>query len=171
MRAILFASATTVTLRCFRSDSSVSHFPRAEGFRSICITTDRAPWSSIRRRYSLPRLLMPSSFVLATVECCRGTRPNHAARSRPFRKVIALPTEATSAVETSGPKPGISVRRWQASSCLATRWSSALASSMRFSNSSHSCFSSSSKPRRRAENALHFSKGSSSRQRHTHSRK
>jgi hypothetical protein len=35
------------------------------------------------RKYRLPRLEMPSIFVLPPVECWRGVRPNQAARSRP----------------------------------------------------------------------------------------
>jgi hypothetical protein len=39
----LVGNATTVTLRWRLAERLVSHSPSAEGFRSICITTDRAP--------------------------------------------------------------------------------------------------------------------------------
>src|SRR5208337_4486087 len=57
--------------------------------------------------YLLPRLLIPSSFGLPPVVNCRGTRPSQAARSRPWSKLSAWPTAATSADATIAPKPGI----------------------------------------------------------------
>jgi len=48
----------------------------------------------------------------ASVECCRGTRPNQAARSRPFLKLMPFPIAATSAGETMGPKPGRAKSTW-----------------------------------------------------------
>jgi len=142
VRAILFARATTTTSRCVRADGSTIHSASAERFRSACETTDLAPCRNILRKYSLPHLLMPSSLVFPPVECCLGTSPSHAERSPPLRKVMPLPMAATSAVETSGPKPGISMSRRHASSSFAIRCSSELAASIRASNSSHSCFSS-----------------------------
>jgi Carboxypeptidase regulatory-like domain len=62
----------------------------------------------MRRRYSFPRLLMPNNFGLPPVECWRGTRPSHAARSLPFRKVIALPFHSLHAqLGSSGGVSGI----------------------------------------------------------------
>ncbi len=54
----------------------------------------------------MPRLLIPYSFALPPVECCFGTRPIHAANSRPLRKAAPLPIEATIAVATNGPMLG-----------------------------------------------------------------
>jgi hypothetical protein len=45
------------------------------------------------------------------VVTCRGTSPNHAARSRARVNVSALPMAATIAVALSAPIPGIVVRR------------------------------------------------------------
>ena len=39
------------------------------------------------------------------VECCRGTKPHHAANSRPFLHVVASPTAATNAIAGKGPPP------------------------------------------------------------------
>ena len=46
------------------------------------------------------------------LECCRGTIPNHAANCRPFLKVWASPTVATTAVAVIGPTPGTCISRW-----------------------------------------------------------
>ena len=59
----------------------------------------------------LPRFVIPNSFGLPPVVAWRGTRPSHAARSRPLSKVAALPTAATSAVAFSAPMPGMPVSR------------------------------------------------------------
>src|SRR4029077_16990075 len=61
------------------------------------------------RKYLLPRLLMPSNFCLPPVEYSPGTIPIQAARFRPFRKALALPTAPIRAVAVTGPTPGISV--------------------------------------------------------------
>ena len=50
---------------------------------------------------------MPSNFCLPPVEYSRGTIPIQAARSRPFRNALALPTAAIKAVAVTGPTPGI----------------------------------------------------------------
>lgn len=71
----------------------------------------RAMCMSKVRRYTSPRLLMPSSVALPPLECCRGTSPSHAASCRPFLKLCASAIEATSAVAVSGPTPGIFSRR------------------------------------------------------------
>ena len=44
-----------------------------------------APLISSRRKYWLPRLDMPPNRFLPPVEFWRGTRPSHAANSRPLR--------------------------------------------------------------------------------------
>ena len=49
------------------------------------------------RRYLLPRLLIPESLGFPPVVDCFGTRPSHAARSRPLAKLSALPMAAISA--------------------------------------------------------------------------
>src|SRR5258705_9145309 len=61
---------------------------------------------------------MPSSFALPPVECCRGTSPSHAAKSRPLRNAAPLPMAATMAVATIGPMPGILRMRLQPASLV-----------------------------------------------------
>jgi hypothetical protein len=43
-----------------------------------------------RLRYELPRLLIPSSHALPPVECCFGTSPSRAAKSRPLLKASSV---------------------------------------------------------------------------------
>src|SRR5580698_5141741 len=58
----------------------------------------------MRRRYSLPDLLMPSSLVLPPVECCRGTNPNQAARSRPFSEADAVTNRGNECCRNNWPE-------------------------------------------------------------------
>lgn len=48
---------------------------------------------------------------LPPLECCRGTRPSHAASWRPLSKFRASPTLAASALAVSGPIPGTFSKR------------------------------------------------------------
>src|SRR5215472_8708959 len=90
MRASLLAIATTTLLRGARCANRCTHCPNPPVSYLTRNNTDRAPWISIRRRYTLPRLLMPYSFCLPPVECCRGTTPTQAAKSRPPTKSRAI---------------------------------------------------------------------------------
>lgn len=54
-----------------------------------------------RRRYPLPRLLMPSKVVRPPVECSRGTSPSQAAISRALRNCCPSPAAAIRAVAPS----------------------------------------------------------------------
>src|SRR6202044_884388 len=45
------------------------------------------------------------------LECCLGTRPIQAEKLRPDRKALGSATLATSAVASSGPTPGMQLRR------------------------------------------------------------
>jgi hypothetical protein len=60
------------------------------------------------------------------VECCLGSIPSHAARSRLLRKAAPLPIAAVSAVAVRDPTPGMVSRRRQPSSffaeCASSRW-------------------------------------------------
>ena len=110
IRASLLARATTATLRCARARRSRSHAPRGVCALASQGRAARAPWISNVRRYVFPRFVMPRSFGLPPVVCCRGTSPSQAARSRPRRKAAPLPTAATSAVALRTPIPGIVIR-------------------------------------------------------------
>jgi hypothetical protein len=87
MRAILAASATTTVLVCARASRPRSHWPSRVLLRLNVGKAARAPWISILRKYLLPRLVMPSKQGFPPVVACRGTRPSHAAKSRPRAKV------------------------------------------------------------------------------------
>src|SRR5437763_16806368 len=68
---------------------------------------------------------MPDSFALPPVEYCFGTRPIHAANSRPLWNAAPLPIEATIAVAIKAPMPGICLSRRHAASLEAinsTSW-------------------------------------------------
>jgi hypothetical protein len=64
-------------------------------------------------------LLMLSRVSFPPVECCRGTSPSHAAKSRPRRNRRASPTAARRAVAPRGPMPGIVIKRRAVSSAAA----------------------------------------------------
>ena len=124
-RTRLAATATVTFFGCIRVSSAVIHRPPACCSHSRCSRTERPPWPNNQRRSVLPRLLMPSNLGTRPVPCCRSTRPNRAARSRPRPNSLALPTAATRAVAVSGPTPGTASRRRQRSSALAAAsWAS-----------------------------------------------
>jgi hypothetical protein len=87
--ASLLAKATTATLRWALLISSFAHRPSGVSRSAIWGSAARAPWINCLRRYLLPRLLIPSSFGLPPVVNCLGTKPSHAARSRPWPKLSA----------------------------------------------------------------------------------
>ena len=93
--ASLLAKATTATLRWVLRISSFAHRPSGVSRSAIWGSAARAPCINCLRRYLLPRLLIPSSFGLPPVVNCLGTKPSHAARSRPWSKLSARPTAAT----------------------------------------------------------------------------
>src|ERR1700738_3292516 len=74
--------------------------------------TASAPATNKLRRYRSPCLLMPPSLFLPPLECCFGTSPIQAEKSRPDRKAFGSATLATSAVASAGPTPGSSSSRW-----------------------------------------------------------
>lgn len=66
---------------------------------------------------------MPSRRSLPPVACWRGVSPSEAANPRPLLNRLASPTVATTAVAITGPTPGASVNRLQASSSRVCRTS------------------------------------------------
>src|SRR5262245_6296860 len=60
-------------------------------------------------------------MVRSPVEICFGTRPSHAAKSRPFEKPSPLPIPATIALEMIGPMPGTVISRSQPRLVLSQR--------------------------------------------------
>src|SRR5262245_44755549 len=110
MRAILLARATAATLigrRSIRRASQSRFVPCWRAYRMTAI----APATSSQRKCRLPCFEILPSLSLPPVECCRGTKPIHAARLRPDENTFQSPTSATSAVATIGPTPGISSSR------------------------------------------------------------
>src|SRR3981081_3137866 len=118
MRTSLLAKATTTTFWCVRPNSCANQLLRPGACLCRCCSTLRAPCTKSLRKYLLPRLLMPSNFCLPKAEYSPGTITIQADRFGPFLKVLPLPTAATRAVAVTGPTPGISVSRWQASCSL-----------------------------------------------------
>ena len=62
---------------------------------------------------------MRPRIVRSPVDICLGTRPSHAAKSRPFAKAAPLPIAATIALAMIGPMPGTVINRRQFSSARA----------------------------------------------------
>src|SRR6516165_3786 len=73
--------------------------------------TASAPATNKLRRYRSPCLLMPPSLSRPPLECCFGTRPIQAEKSRPDRKAFGSAMLPISAVASAGPTPGSSSSR------------------------------------------------------------
>src|SRR5438477_4550595 len=110
MRAVLLASATATTSGDRRRRNPITHGSALVAFERSRLAL--APLIISRRKYWLPRLDIPPRRVLPPVEFCRGTRPSHAANSRPLRNAIGSTTVAAIAVAMIGPMPGIVANRW-----------------------------------------------------------
>src|SRR4249920_2754803 len=100
MRAVLFASATATTRLGRRLRSPITHGSALVAFERNRLAL--APLIRSRRKYWLPRLDMPPNRFLPPVEFCRGTRPSHAANSRPLRNPLGSATIAATCVD--GPR-------------------------------------------------------------------
>src|SRR4051794_19388070 len=100
MRAVLFANATATTRLGRRRRSPITHGSALVAFERSRLAL--APLISSRRKYWLPRLDMPPNRFLPPVEFWRGTRPSHAANSRPLRNPLGSATIAAIAVADDG---------------------------------------------------------------------
>lgn len=116
--ANLLSRAITTLLWCIRPSKLVSQMPSRSLVRSKCVRHVHASRTSNRRRYALPRLLIPSSVAFPPVEYCRGISPIHAARSRPFLNCLPSQMAAHSALAPRGPIPGMLIKRRAVSSWL-----------------------------------------------------
>ncbi len=114
IRAILAASATTACLDAFGLED---HPATSQSIHcSVEVSeADRAPWTSSFTDIPVASLADPRSFSFPPVEYSRGTRPNHAARSRAFWNCLPFPIAASSAVAPRAPIPGIVMSRRAAS--------------------------------------------------------
>ena len=121
MRAILLASATLTSIGGLRASILASHDPGAAPLRARHTTSLLAPMIRSRRRDRSPIFVVEPRRCLPPVECCRGTSPSHAAKSRPRLKVSGDGASATSALAISGPIPGIVINRRAVSSSRARR--------------------------------------------------
>jgi hypothetical protein len=93
IRASLLASATTAAFLCILVIRPRSHAPTGSDSQAALA---RRPAIKSLRRYLLPRLLIPTRRGLPPVVTCRGTKPSHAAKSRPrdeeaARRLMTIP--------------------------------------------------------------------------------
>lgn len=125
MRGML-ASATRTSIGGLRNNIPSSHLlGRVNGWTCRFMITLLAPMISNRRGDRPPIFVVAPRRCFPPVECCRGTRPSQAAKSRPRRKVSGGGARATKVVAISGPMPGIVISRRATSFSLARRLISA----------------------------------------------
>ncbi len=121
MRAILFASATAMTLNGRRNIMAAIH---GDGWRPrrASLRTEVAPATSSVRSCWFPRFEIDPIRSFPPLECERGVNPIQAAKSRPVRKPAGSGTTARTVAAIIGPTPGIAVsRRALASFLTASR--------------------------------------------------
>src|SRR5919107_4006370 len=117
--AILLARATVTSMRGLRASMPISHGLARDLSRAATLAAELAPRISSRRKLRSPIFEVRPSRSFPPLECCFGVRPSQAAKSRPRRKVDAGGASATRAVATTGPIPGMVIRRLAAGSALA----------------------------------------------------
>src|SRR5271170_3996171 len=84
-RAILLARAIATSMRGLRPSIRCSQVPSRAPFRQAQRTMTIAPVINSRRISRCPILEIFPRTCLPPVECCTGTRPSQAAKSRPRR--------------------------------------------------------------------------------------
>jgi len=89
-RAILPAKAMATSMRGFRDNMRASHVPSAAPFREAQFTTAIAPVTRRRRISRWPIFDVLPRRCFPPLEFCFGTRPSHAAKSRPRLNWSAL---------------------------------------------------------------------------------
>ena len=106
-RAILLASAKAATIGGLRSNMRSSQgfcgAPRRRAQRITAI----APVTSSRRMSRCPIFDVFPSLCFPPEECCRGTNPSHAAKSRPRRNCSIGGAKVSIASAVIGPTPGM----------------------------------------------------------------
>lgn len=110
-RAILLANAMATSIRGFLANIHDSHAPSGIVLRPSQFKRDIAPMIKSRRMSACPAFDMRPSRSFPPDECCRGTRPNQAAKSRPRRKLSMGGANASTANALIGPTPGIVCKR------------------------------------------------------------
>ena len=106
-RAILFAKAIATSIRGFLSNIRASHEPGWIDFRPSQLSRVIAPMIKSRRMSACPAFETRPSRIFPPDECCRGTRPSQAAKSRPHLKLPIGGAKASIASAVTGPTPGI----------------------------------------------------------------
>ena len=109
--AILLASAAAASLIGLRAISLPIQLSEKLGSRRPHRIAERAPVTNRRRIVRSPILVIPPRRSLPPLEFCLGTRPSHAAKSRPERKPCMFGTPAMIALAVIGPTPGTVSRR------------------------------------------------------------
>ena len=105
--AIRFANATATTILGRVSSIRASQGSTQRFRLSIELITDIVPMISSRLTSFWPIFVTRPSRSLPPVECCRGTRPSYAAKSRPLRKFFTGGQKASTAIADIGPTPGM----------------------------------------------------------------
>jgi hypothetical protein len=79
--------------------------------RQAHLTTVIAPMMRSRRISRWPIFEVRPSTCFPPLECCFGTKPSQAAKSRPFRNVVMVGAKASIAIAVTGPNPGMDISR------------------------------------------------------------
>lgn len=109
--AILFASAIATSILGFLASIPDSQDLSRIVLRPSQFKRDIAPMIKSRRISACPAFDIRPSRSFPPDECCRGTRPNQAAKSRPRRKLSMGGANASTANALIGPMPGIVCKR------------------------------------------------------------
>src|SRR3954470_19716571 len=110
-RAILLASAIATSILGLRASMRWIQLPSGAPLRKAARTTVIAPMISRRRISRWPIFEIFPRTCLPPVECCRGTSPSQAAKSRPRLKTSIGGAKVSIARVVIGPTPGIVCRR------------------------------------------------------------
>src|SRR5262245_39626745 len=94
-------------MRGFWANIRASPDPSAAPLRAAHRITDMAPMINRRRMSRCPIFDVRPSRGLPAVECCRGTRPSQAAKSRPRLKITIGGAKASIAAAVIGLIPGM----------------------------------------------------------------
>lgn len=103
----LFANAIATSIRGFLSSIRASQEPGRIVLRPSQFNRVIAPMIKRRRMSACPAFEIRPSRVLPPDECCRGTRPSQAEKSRPRLKQSMDGAKASIASAVNGPTPGI----------------------------------------------------------------
>ena len=110
-RAILLARPIATSMRGLRLSIRCSQVPSCAPFRQAQRTMTIAPVIKSRRISRCPILEVFPRTCLPPVECCKGTSPSQAAKSRPRRNTSIGGAKVSIAMAVIGQTPGIVCRR------------------------------------------------------------